>query len=46
MNFGNDEKDKSEKTGQKRTKKDGNCGRLPPSAIVCSEYGNPEKWIV
>ena len=22
------------------------CGNLPASPIVCSEYGNPEKWIV
>ena len=46
MNVRNDVKDKSEMTGERNTKKDGNCGRLPPSAIVCSEYGNPEKWIV
>ena len=46
MSFGNDKKNKSKKTGEKSTKTDGNCGRLPLSTIVCSEYGNPEKWIV
>lgn len=23
-----------------------NCSNLPASSIVCSEYGNPEKWII
>ena len=46
MNFGNDEENKSKKTGEKTSNMNCNCGSLPASTIVCSEYANPEKWII
>jgi hypothetical protein len=40
-----DDKDHSSDAEESQEEKT-TCGRLPASPIVCSEYGNPEKWIV
>ncbi len=36
----------SSKKEEKRKDEMTSCDKLPPSPIACSEYGNPEKWII